>query len=345
MQSATLLDRLLAGKEASAYVVVEDTLEQSSVPILRAFIQRAQQRGQHVICLQADTMSQTFTGLASKVQSDGIAVVSVDTSDFGDSEEAAADGRSNSAPARIVAAVDDALVQRKYKSPMFVLDSITELLLFHSQPAVFSMLARVARTIEGAGGRLIVGAHADLPLDVQTDTSLFMPPYLASVAREATTRLRVANRQRTEARDVMGAAFLEERTARFAPEDNSPAEALCAVQHRRKTGKVTTETVHIVYSAHGEIESTAVYKARSGLVVDSAPMPTAEPDPAANLSFNLTLTDEQRAARDEVVLPYLKAQEGSGASGTSATGGGSIYYTPDSDDDFDEEDPDDDLDI
>ncbi len=48
-------------------------------------------------------------------------------------------------------------------------------------------------------------------------------------------------------------------------------------------------------------------------------------------SFNLSMTSEQRAARDKVVLPYIKAQSDDWR----------IEYTGDSD----EEDPDDDLDI
>ena len=85
-------------------------------------------------------------------------------------------------------------------------------------------------------------------------------------------------------------------------------------------------------------------------------------DPAAHLSFNLTLTEEQREAKEKLLLPYLKAQGGfsclclplwfnRNSIDNVAVGGGagggptSIYYTPDSDDDFDEEDPDDDLDI
>ncbi|KAI8901809.1 hypothetical protein BC833DRAFT_617304 [Globomyces pollinis-pini] len=63
-----------------------------------------------------------------------------------------------------------------------------------------------------------------------------------------------------------------------------------------------------------------------------------KPDPTANLSFNLSLTDQQKQQKENLVLPYLAAQE------TTATSG-LIHYTHDEGDDFDEEDPDDDLDI
>lgn len=66
-----------------------------------------------------------------------------------------------------------------------------------------------------------------------------------------------------------------------------------------------------------------------------------QPDPTANLSFNLRLTDAQKEARERVVLPYMKAQE---QDGVEVQKMGTIYYEPD-DDDYDEEDPDADLDI
>jgi elongator complex protein 5 len=74
-------------------------------------------------------------------------------------------------------------------------------------------------------------------------------------------------------------------------------------------------------------------------------------DPTANLSFNLSLTDEQRKQKENLVLPYLKAQQlevsidNEDNSGKKANNGGLIYYDPDAADDFDDEDPDEDLDI
>ncbi|XP_071839669.1 elongator complex protein 5-like isoform X6 [Apostichopus japonicus] len=65
-----------------------------------------------------------------------------------------------------------------------------------------------------------------------------------------------------------------------------------------------------------------------------------QPDPTANLTFNLTLKDSERKAKENVVLPYTSRQDKSSDGGQSQ-----IFYEPDEADDFDEEDPDDDLDI
>jgi len=60
------------------------------------------------------------------------------------------------------------------------------------------------------------------------------------------------------------------------------------------------------------------------------------------LTFNLSLSEQEKEAKDQVTLPYLnKRTVGSGSGGV----GGEIHYVPDEFDDVDEEDPDDDLGI
>ena len=68
-------------------------------------------------------------------------------------------------------------------------------------------------------------------------------------------------------------------------------------------------------------------------------------DPAANLPFNLKLTDSEKMARSQVKLPYMLGKEEKAAQLDGPPGRGMIFYQPDDADDFDEEDPDDDLDI
>ena len=76
-----------------------------------------------------------------------------------------------------------------------------------------------------------------------------------------------------------------------------------------------------------------------------------EPDPTANLTFDLRLSSKEKEDRSRVVLPYTSVRDAgvdvvSSASQSHASkGSGQIYYQPDDVDDFDESDPDDDLDI
>ncbi|KAJ3800811.1 hypothetical protein GGU11DRAFT_340977 [Lentinula aff. detonsa] len=66
----------------------------------------------------------------------------------------------------------------------------------------------------------------------------------------------------------------------------------------------------------------------------------AAPDPTQNVSFNLHLTPSQQESRARVPLPY--AHEG---LPTAQPAPGAILYDPDSADDIDDDDPDEDLDI
>ena len=65
-------------------------------------------------------------------------------------------------------------------------------------------------------------------------------------------------------------------------------------------------------------------------------------DPAANLTFSVSLSSKEKSDRAKTVLPYIRAQQ-SGKEGGG--GGGHIHYCPDESDDIDHSDPDDDLDI
>lgn len=114
---------------------------------------------------------------------------------------------------------------------------------------------------------------------------------------------------------------------------------VATIEWRRKSGKVLYET-------------NQFYLGRKGLVVMSQKDQKQEvqvvaedtlTDSMADLSFNLSLTDNQRKAKENVVLPFTKVQQGTPE--TQQVGGGLIYYEPDAADDFDDEDPDDDLDI
>ena len=57
------------------------------------------------------------------------------------------------------------------------------------------------------------------------------------------------------------------------------------------------------------------------------------------LPFNLSLTDTQHLAREDVALPFKPREDG------GMYKGGAIAYQAESEDDIDDEDPDEDLEI
>lgn len=68
-------------------------------------------------------------------------------------------------------------------------------------------------------------------------------------------------------------------------------------------------------------------------------------DPAANLTFDLHLSAQEKEARSQVVLPYTSVQEDGLVAVSSHKGSGKIFYEPDEEDCFGDSDPDDDLDL
>ena len=84
--------------------------------------------------------------------------------------------------------------------------------------------------------------------------------------------------------------------------------------------------------------SSSLYESSSHSIPSTHHTPS-QPDPTANLTFDLTLTAKEKQDRANVVLPYTRPHISLGK------GEGQIFYQPDEADDFDESDPDDDLDI
>lgn len=65
--------------------------------------------------------------------------------------------------------------------------------------------------------------------------------------------------------------------------------------------------------------------------------PSAKNVDAAPLPFNLSLTEAQHAAREDVALPFTRQED------RAEYRGGAINYDPDVGDDMDDDDPDEDL--
>ncbi|CAO3568583.1 unnamed protein product [Mortierella alpina] len=143
---------------------------------------------------------------------------------------------------------------------------------------------------------------------------------------------------RQEQEDLRNGVVAVKEFCYLSVHGNAWDSAVCEVEHKRKSGKVARETnAYHLDSPAGELVVVNIWDV-VGDMPDIEKLDLQESqtsDPAANLSFNLNLTEEQRKAKNDTVLPYLKTQESSGA----------IYYEPDAADDFDDDDPDDDLTI
>ncbi|XP_067828061.1 elongator complex protein 5 [Heptranchias perlo] len=121
-----------------------------------------------------------------------------------------------------------------------------------------------------------------------------------------------------------------------------PPYASATIVHKRKSGKVLKKeeyfTVEDRFTLRTSVEPIQRQETGGGGDVQVV-------DPAANLTFNLRLTDKERRTKESLTLPYHFSTEKKTNMLQSGVGEGKIYYEPDAGDDIDEEDPDDDLDI
>ncbi|XP_022238792.1 elongator complex protein 5-like [Limulus polyphemus] len=113
---------------------------------------------------------------------------------------------------------------------------------------------------------------------------------------------------------------------------------ICHTLYKKPTGKVLREQEQFYITDSHDIKNIETHLPKK--VVRLEPIIHQAPDPAANLTFNLTLKDDEKKARDQLILPYTRE-----AVSLSSGSVGKIFYQPDEADDLDEDDPDDDLDI
>ncbi|KAL5014460.1 hypothetical protein ScPMuIL_008730 [Solemya velum] len=127
-----------------------------------------------------------------------------------------------------------------------------------------------------------------------------------------------------------------------SPSSTQAYTGCCGTLYKKKSGKVIRKEENFCIEGYKLVQTAEV---KDTSLVIKQDIDEEQPDPAANLTFNLSLTDKEKAARSQLVLPYTISKERQVESLNPVHGGGQIFYQPDDADDFDEEDPDDDLDI
>ncbi|KAG7496501.1 elongator complex protein 5 [Solea senegalensis] len=119
-------------------------------------------------------------------------------------------------------------------------------------------------------------------------------------------------------------------------------EAVAKITKRSKSGKVMQDEE--IFTIKEDL--TIIVQSKSSQTGLKHPhTEEQEADPAANLTFNLRLSDTEREAKEKLALPFVFSKEKKTALLHSGLGSGRILYEPDANDDYDQEDPDDDLDV
>ncbi|KAG9289828.1 hypothetical protein G9A89_015408 [Geosiphon pyriformis] len=356
--NSPLLNRLLHLKENSPFIIIEDTIIQSGLTLLKEFIKSAKMID--VFVLDGYTYSHPYEIDESFSCSDS------------DSNHSQGTLTINSKSQFIKRLDDFQMITNKLKdlihnlyrfshTPPFRVDninfSITEKfdrscscscscsLKKKKSIPTFTQSFNIIILVENS--RLIAIYHSDIPT---ASSALNIRNTLSHLA---TTTITLKNSERFQ-REINRPGFANDFNEEMITDEiNSLISGVCIMEHKKRSGKVLYETNTYLLDDMG---SNLVISQTNGIKEDLDFNEEKTSDPTtANLLFNLSLTEKQKKAKDQVILPYTKVQdqyetEGSlvgygdhSSSSGGGGGGGSIFYEPDDADDFDEEDPDEDL--
>ncbi|KAH7411823.1 Elongator subunit Iki1-domain-containing protein [Phaeosphaeria sp. MPI-PUGE-AT-0046c] len=321
--SIQLISRVLNIRtNASPFTLVLDDLNQRAMPLISELVRRALSRNVNVVVISFESIQ-----FHPAVQS------------------IAAHGVSNGAQLlqQLKLAMDDA------KESLVIVDSLYELLAVDDMDitALFNLVA-------GKYASTLVGVYHQDMLSVQNVQNPYAPQPLDLVKYMATCVMTCksfahvlaakAAKERSLAEPTHGLLQGAEGVVQCL-DANDPRGIVLEAEFRRKSGRPEIETYFLRTALASDYNHPiagmpfGTLKQEFVTLLDQVPaygnpevigMINASGDEMES-TFNLSLTDKQKQAREGVVLPYFDAQKGEGGEG------GRILYDMGEEDDFDEE--------
>ncbi|GBC03930.1 hypothetical protein RclHR1_00540040 [Rhizophagus clarus] len=351
-----LLERLLNYKESANFVIIEDTIIQSGYVLLKEFIKNIamnQNRCGLLLCFEFSP-----EWLLEDINSNKNLVI-FDAYSKSDSYESENDITSDlnynyikniKDSSEIINILKDTIKKLSYSNYILIIDSISPLLLIDTSltlnflKRISSYLTRSDMNSNTNTNLIITVYHSDIPNYPSSGISGYLNVRNTLLHNIASTTIIIKNTEQFRKESTSHGYIVIENNTIINACMNSPESSICIIEHRKKSGKVLYETnsYHIDESS-GNMIIQLVKDIRDDLNSENN-----TPDPTtANLLFNLSLTESQKKAKNELVLPYVKIQDQYEEKNreNTITSGGNIFYEPDKNDDFDDEDPDEDLSI
>ncbi|KAG2176109.1 hypothetical protein INT43_005342 [Umbelopsis isabellina] len=349
------LDRLLDNKESSNSVILFDSVNQSGNSLLQNFASRAA-KDQPLVILCTETSPASFLKAITNGQNASIDFFDAYSNPNGWNDNVIS-GKQMTAgqTCQTVSDLSDfkSLVKgmseriNAHKICTVIIDSLSPLLLANYEQSY--QLVRSITALATDQRRVIALHHTDITYS--NNSVQHLPSLTDGLQRFFSVSVQLQPPPQTAMSNMAqltGFNPVEQFSYMITMSNNTTA--LAKIMWKRKSGKILHETNAIRFDGQRVVVSSAIQDEEEP--EDELEAPVAA-DPTANLSFNLTLTDEQRRAKEKLVLPYMKAQNrgvvevdsGDRSGNVEPPSTGSIYYEPDAADDFDDEDPDEDLDI
>ncbi|KAI9261575.1 Elongator complex protein 5 [Phascolomyces articulosus] len=364
---ALCLNQLLQNKRSSPFILINDTIEFSSLSLLTVWAATTLRDNQGLILVLTETSPKAFlTRLQQQLSTTttkttaSIYILDAYTDPLGWDDSPSQQQQQKKETWPLDATVETVRhmrdMERSILKPIIektatltecsiLMDSIHPLLMISQQRTY--QLVKALESLTTDAIRLVIGHHADIQLPRNNNHLIPTVNALNRLASVILSLEPLPERTLHETQQEALTGFTAQESFTYMKTTSNLMEkgGLAHIEWRKKSGKVQYETNGFYLGSKGLIiveastltGNTTVTENQVSMDIDNGPQPQ-QPDPTANLSFNLSLTDNQRRAKDNVELPYMKIQEQQQPSGV-------IYYEPDAGDDFDDEDPDDDLDI
>ncbi|KAL9552552.1 hypothetical protein MBANPS3_003715 [Mucor bainieri] len=351
MSSSFALDQLLNNKKSSSFIFINDTIRLSALPILADIGKRALADDKSLVVLLTETSPRAWRERFPVEKRNNIYIIDCYSDPHGWDDDTKSD--KNTIQVNNIKDMEKLILSPILKKVIdtpnctILVDSITPLAMISQHRAY--QLVKALESLTTDAIRLAVGYHSDVKLVSKTGLAL----------QDSLNRL---------ASVIIKLEALKERTAfetqaaltGFVPQDTFSYLSITSncltkggiahIEWRKKSGKVQYESNGFIMQPDTGLLQVVAASQLTLEKEEKEPEPEAmdvdnKSDPTANLSFNLSLTDEQRKTKENLVLPFMKAQQLEVSVEEEKKSSGLIYYDPDAADDFDDEDPDDDLDI
>ncbi|KAI8079706.1 Elongator complex protein 5 [Gilbertella persicaria] len=342
------LEQILNNKKSTSFVLINDTIRFSSLPLLADISKRALDDNKTVIALLTETSPKAWRERFSA--NNNIFIIDCYSDPYG-WDYATETQEQNTVKVTHIQDMEKAIlssiIEKTMNTPDFliVVDSVIPLAKI-SQHRTYQFV-KTLESLTTDTNRLVLGYHSDIKLASKSGLSL-----QDSLTRLASVIIKLEplkERTHFETQSALTGFVPQDTFSYLTVTSNCTAKGgIAHVEWRKKSGKVLYESSGFLLNSRGYLDVVPISQLTG--VIESQPdeSETVErdnkSDPTANLSFNLSLTDEQRKVKENLVLPFMKAQQLE-VSTEDEKKSSLIYYDPDAADDFDDEDPDEDLDI
>ncbi|KAG0165587.1 Elongator complex protein [Apophysomyces sp. BC1034] len=341
------LDQLLNNRKSAPFILLNDTIKLSALTLLTEFGARALDEDHTLIVVLTESSPAAWFDRLKHSKNMNSYIIDAYTDPLGWDEPI------SKKDIHVVRDIND--MERSILAPIIkktqdtvrctiLIDSLSCFTMVSQQRTYQMMKALESLTTDSI--RLVAVQHTD----VRPPSSIGSPMIPDALNRLASVVITVeALKERTyyESQALLTGFVPQETFSYLTTTSNLITRGgLAKIEWRRKSGKVQYETNG--FYLEGDSLVVVPVEQLTGMETKTAAdineTEEEKPDIMSNLSFNLSLTDEQRKAKENIVLPYIKAQHTIEVE-KEKSNSGNIYYEPDAADDFDDEDPDDDLDL